>query len=137
MKRDPKARKKLLDSLQERAKELNCLYRVEEILSRSDETLDQVFQAIVEVMAPGWQYPDLCQAKITFDDRIYISSPFDPTPWVLSAGIFVQDRKVGDLRVYYLEERPDGDQGPFLNEEVRLINTIAQRLGHYILYQQI
>jgi len=32
--------------------------------------------------------------------------------------------------VYYLEERPESDEGPFLKEERALITAIAERLGH-------
>jgi len=28
-------------------------------------------------------------------------------------------------------------EGPFLNDEVRLLNTIATRIGHYIMYQKL
>jgi PAS domain S-box-containing protein len=39
--------------------------------------------------------------------------------------------------VYYLEERPKLDAGPFLEEERNLINAIADRLGHIIEQKQI
>ena len=38
----------LISSLQERAKELNCLYEVEQVLSRFDLPLEQAFAKVVE-----------------------------------------------------------------------------------------
>ena len=35
---------KLLEALQERAKELNCLYRIEEILKEQDAPLEDIFR---------------------------------------------------------------------------------------------
>ena len=64
---------KLIASLKERAKELNCLYEVEKVLNQSDLPLDQAFQAVVEAIPPGWQYPDVCRAKIEHDGHSYIA----------------------------------------------------------------
>jgi hypothetical protein len=36
-----------------------------------------------------------------------------------------------------MEERPSSDEGPFLKEERKLINTIAEQFGFYILHQQL
>jgi hypothetical protein len=127
----------LLASLQERAKELNCLYEVEQILARFDLSLDEAFQAVVEVIPPGWQYPDVCCAVIEVNGRRFETRPFSPTTWVHSADIMVQDEVIGSLSVWYLEERPPEDNGPFLKEEDRLIQTIAERLGHSILFHRM
>ena len=128
---------KLIASLQERAKELNCLYEVEQILARLDLPLVDAFQQVVEVIPPGWQYPDICRAMIEYGEEVYTNEGFRPTPWVQSRDIVVQDNVVGRLSVWYAEERPKEDSGPFLNEEERLIRTIAERLGHSILFHRM
>jgi predicted nucleotidyltransferase len=127
----------LLASLQERAKELSCLYRVEEILRRQDDSVEEAFQEVVRAIPPGWQYPEVCRALITYEGRTIRSSDFEPTEWVLREDIDVQDRKAGTVEVYYLEQRPPEDVGPFLNEEVRLVGTIAELLGHFLLRQRL
>jgi len=38
----------------------------------------------------------------------------------------------GTLEVYYLEEKPESDEGPFLKEERDLINAISDRIGTFI-----
>jgi len=128
---------KLLASLQERAKELNCLYEVEQVLGQLDLPIEAAFQAVVEAIPPGWQYPDVCAARIEHGGRTYASPGYHETPWVLSAEISVQDEVVGRISVVYLEERPREAIGPFLIEEERLIRTIAERLGHAILYNRL
>ena len=47
----------LISSLRERAKELNCLYEVEQILARLDFPLDESFQKVFEVIPPELQEP--------------------------------------------------------------------------------
>jgi len=128
---------KLIASLQERAKELNCLYEVEQILARLDLPVGDAFRQVVEVIPAGWQYPDICRALIEYGDEVYTNEDFRPTPWVQSSDILVQEEVVGRLSVWYAEERPTEDSGPFLKEEERLIRTIAERLGHSILFHRM
>ena len=37
----------------------------------------------------------------------------------------------------YLEERPIADEGPFLKEERKLIDTIAELFGLFLLHKQL
>jgi hypothetical protein len=43
----------------------------------------------------------------------------------MASDIIVQDKCVGHILVYYLEEVPAGDMGPFLNVEKKLLGIIA------------
>ncbi len=124
-------------SLQERAKELNCLLRVEEILNRPDADLPEVCADIITAIPDGWQYPTICRAVITVADQTFISDGFVETSWVQSADIIAQEKALGRISIYYSEERPPADHGPFLKEETKLIQTIADRLGHYIVYRRM
>ncbi len=123
--------------LTERMKELNCLYAVEEIINDTALSMDEVFAKIVRILPPGWQYPDVCEAVIEFEDRSYKSVEFKRSSWMQKADIFVQERPIGAIKVYYLEERPPADEGPFLKEERRLINTLSERIGHYLLHMRL
>jgi pyruvate, water dikinase len=123
--------------LSERAKELSCLYKIEGLLNKPDANLAEICQGVIEAIPPGWQYPDICVAKITIEGFSSQSPNFKETPWVQIAEIRVQDKKVGRLSVYYLSEMPHADEGPFLKEETKLLGTIVERLGHYILYTRL
>ena len=120
--------------LQERAKELNCLYKIEEHLSRPEAVIEDICRGIIESIPPGWQYPDICMVKIDLEGRVFHSAHFEETPWKHSAEIIVQDEKVGEISVYYAREMPHADDGPFLKEETKLLKTIADRLSHFIMY---
>lgn len=118
----------MLHALQERAKELNCLYQVGEILE-SDGPLEPLFRRMTEVLPPGWQYPHICQARITYKDMVVEPPGYRATPWVQSAEIVVRGQHVGTVEVSYREHMPNADEGPFLKEERKLIGTIAERIS--------
>ncbi|MBI5867552.1 MAG: nucleotidyltransferase domain-containing protein [candidate division Zixibacteria bacterium] len=128
---------KLLETLQERSKELNCIYAVETALGRSDAALPEVCQAIVREIPAGWQFAEFCRAEIELNGAVYREPGWNPSPWVQSADIIVNDVKVGAVRVYYTHEMPASDMGPFLKEEARLVNSIASRLSHFLVYRQV
>lgn len=128
---------KLLEALTERAKELTCLYAIEELLKKPYTDLEHVCDGIIRAIPPGWQYPEICQARITLEDRVFESEGFEETEWMLCADIVMHEAKAGTLAVYYTHEMPAVDIGPFLKEEKKLIQTIADRLGHFMVYKQM
>ena len=119
--RTPNPVNTLFSTLHERAKELNCLYRIEEILSLYDVALEDVFAQVIEAIPPGWQFPDCCQAQITYGSDTFESPEFDETPYTQCAEIRVQDTSVGRLCVSYKKPTPESDCGPFMKGEVKRI----------------
>ena len=129
---------KLAQGLQERSKELNCIYQIEEILSnQGEDSFEDIMTHIANVIPSGFQYPEPCEAKITIDNNTFRSSEFEDTTWNFSVDITVQDTVVGTLTVYYTLEVPLSDDGLFLKEELKLLNSIAERLGHFIMHQRL
>ncbi|MDQ1266741.1 MAG: pyruvate, water dikinase [Bacteroidota bacterium] len=132
-----KSMDRFIRALEERAKELNCLYKAEELLSNQELNICEVLDGILKAIPPGWQYPDFCTARIIFDEDTYLLEGFKETPWRQKSDIKVQDEIVGTVEVFYTEEMPQSDEGPFLKEERKLIDTITERLGHYILHLRL
>jgi hypothetical protein len=127
----------MLHALQERAKELNCLYRVGELLSRPQQPLEDVFREIIEVLPPGWQYPSDCQARIIFENRVFQPPDFRATPWGQKAQIILQGELAGTVEVSYRIEMPKSDEGPFLKEERRLIEAVAERIASAVTQRRL
>jgi PAS domain S-box-containing protein len=116
-------------TLNERLKEMNCLYAATALMEQEDMSLDELSQGIVDLLPPAWQYPDITCARIELEGQTYVTENFQATPWAQTAEIVVQGEPVGTIEVYYLEEKPEVDDGPFLQEERDLINTLARQLG--------
>ncbi len=127
----------LVLELNERAKELNCLYTIEDSLNRSDFSMRQAFDTVINAIPPGMQYPNACRAKLAYGEIVCQTTDFKETQWVIKSDIIVQDKIVGYLVVYYINEMPQADFGPFLKAEKKLLATITDRLGHFILHQKL
>ena len=123
--------------LRERAKELNCLYQVEEVLAGAESPLPEIFNALIRTIPSGWQYPDICQARIVYRDTSYQGEAYVPTVWKDTAQIKEEDEVVGMLEVSYIREVPSVDDGYFLLKERKLIKTIADRIGQTIFHRKL
>jgi PAS domain S-box-containing protein len=128
-------RERLLHDTGERVKELRCMYGVAESV-RKRETLEQVLEDVVALIPEGWQYPAITRSRIRFDDQIFISQPFEESEWRQSADIVIAGEPRGMVEVFYLEERPELDEGPFLKEERNLIDGIVGALSEGIEHRQ-
>ena len=124
-------------ALQERVKELACVYAMSEIVeSTAATTVEGLLQDFVNILPPSWQYPDIACACIVMDEREHTTSNYRLSPWQQSADIVIHGEVHGAVTVGYLEERPEADEGPFIKEERRLIDVLTERLGHVIERKQ-
>lgn len=127
----------LLYFLKERAKELDCIYQVDELLNDQRLSLPEIFEEIVRALPSGWQFPDFCHARIIYDNQSYQTPEFIPSPFSISCSIEVNDKVVGMVEVVYTQEVPAGEEGYFLEKERKLIRSIADRIGQTILHRQM
>ena len=128
---------RILHDLQERAKELNCLYRVDELLGREEASLDDVLSEVIRTLPAGWQFPDVCVARIVLDSRVYEPPGFASSPHRMSSPIAAQGENAGEVEVYYTEAMPRSDEGPFLAEERKLLDAIGERIGHFVSHRRL
>ena len=118
--------------LQERVKELDCLYSISWFIERPGITIPEILQGAVNALPKAWQYPRITSARIVFDTLTMTSKSFRETPWIQSQSIKVRGKTVGRVDIAYLEIAPASDEGPFLQEERNLLDEVADRLGRVI-----
>jgi len=127
---------KLAHNLAKRVNELNCLYGLSKLVETPHITLDQVFQEMVELIPPSWQFPGSTCARLIFEDKEFTTDGFQVTPWRQSAEIKVRGKRTGSVEVYYHCEMPECDEGPFLREERHLLDAVTERLGRTVEHRQ-
>lgn len=123
--------RKRTHDLEKRVDELNCLHGISKIIEKN-LSLNETLQEIVDIIPSAWQFPEITCARIIFEDRSFQTENFRSTAWEQTSEIFIHGKQLGFLEVFYLEEKPEIDEGPFLKEERELINSIAERVGRTI-----
>ncbi len=118
-------------ALKERMKELNCLIRLSRLCNSSDISVDEILQQSVKVIPEGWQFPEDACARIVDGENEYLSDGFKETRFrQTSERVWING--VLKVEVFYLTERPEEDIGPFLHEEQRLLDTIAEQIQYFL-----
>jgi len=117
-------------------KELNCLYNISAIIEEPDTTLEDMLQPIVDLIPTAFQYPDITCAKIVMSGQGFCTNNFNLTPWKLNTDIFAGGNIIGSIEVYYLEERPIIQDGPFTKEEKALTKAISEQLARIVERKQ-
>lgn len=120
---------KIMIALRERIKELNCLYGIARLAERHPDSVENMLGELVNFLPFSWQYPEITCARIIFKDRTFKSRGFEVTKWRQSSRIFMYNEPVGEVSIFYLEECPPADEGPFLKEERALLDALAERIG--------
>jgi len=128
-------KEKLVHDLGERLKELQCMHVISNSIA-TKESIGEIFQDTVAAIPPGWHYPEITRGKVRYKDKEFVSESFEETEWKQSSDIIVAGKLSGAVEVYYLEERPTLDEGPFMAEERNLIDGIAHTLSETLERRQ-
>jgi CRP/FNR family transcriptional regulator len=125
-----------VESLTERAKELNCLYRVDNALHNLEKSVDRAMEELLDVLPAGWRFSDICEPEIILGDQIYIRPNLHRTELKISALIKSYGQILGEVRVYYVKP-VKLEKGIFLPEEVQMLNAIAAKIGSFVTLQKL
>ncbi|HYV55173.1 MAG TPA: PAS domain S-box protein [Chitinophagaceae bacterium] len=121
---------KINHDMVERVKELRCLYKISELSNDPGKTMEDILKGSIDIIPLAYQYPEIACVRITFDEHIYQSKNFKESTWKQEANIAASDGNIGQVQVFYTEQRPEEQEGPFLKEERFLINSIADILSN-------
>jgi len=123
-------------ALHERVKELDCLYRINQIFETYIGSPHEVFQRIVELIPPAWQYPEIATARIVLDGRQYETPGFREGHQRQTSDVILNGKSRGFIEVVYLREKLLHDDVLFLKEEQSLLDAIANQIAFIVERQQ-
>ncbi len=115
----------LAHRLDERVKELNCLYGISRLAEDRQLTIDDFLQRVVDLIPHSWQYTHVACARIKLTEKEFSTGNFVQTSWCQTESITVNGEYFGKIEVCYTAEMPFADEGPFLKEERHLIRDLA------------
>lgn len=118
--------KRTLHHLQERVKELTALHTTAQLFQNEGLSTEELLQRIAELIPPSWQYPEVTAARIRFGHMEIATANFVPSRWSQHVEFMCRDATPGEIEVVYLEERQPESEGPFLQEERNLLDSLGE-----------
>ncbi len=128
---DPELRR-----LQTQLRELRFLFRLTSLIHDLQLPLEVLLEHLAAQLPLAYQYPSIAVARVECEDRVVQSPGFRLTEWEQSAAVGTLLARGGRLTVCYLEPRPEEAEGPFLEEERELLNTVGELLGERLERQR-
>ncbi len=122
--------------LRERVKELTCMYNIANLAVSSSRHDEPFLQQVAELLPPAYLYPEITEARIVFDEKNYQTPGFVTSNQSQRAMLAVGGIERGFVEVIYREARPELDEGPFLTEERRLLDSVAHEIALIIERRQ-
>jgi PAS domain S-box-containing protein len=120
--------RRLVSVLGERVKELTALHNAARILQQEQVDTASVLRELAELLPPAFQYPEITAARVSLGGIEAATAGFASSPSALRADCMTANGQPCSIEVVYTAERPPAAEGPFLAEERRLINTLADML---------
>lgn len=122
--------------LAERVKELSCLYAIARLAADTSMSMDKMLEGIVAILPPAWKYPKAACAKVVFDGQSYVSQNCRRPAHRQRAAIMIDGRRRGYVEVAYPKRESVGGQVPFLDEEQKLLDTVAREVAVIIMRRE-
>ena len=125
-------RRRLLYQYRLRISQLDTLYTISKIHENKDISLDETLNMIATLIPGALQYPDMAVAQFTVEGRKYPADMKKAQDYTYSALIQSYGVILGTLTVGYRVVMPKEYRGPFLEEEVKLVNLIAETVSRIV-----
>ena len=122
---DPEDKDFILKQLNERVKELTCLYALSKITNELNGNFEAKIKQVLRIIPTGWQYPEKLKVQISIDSQRF-GSDIDKKHGQY-ASIEKDNTTVGEVRVAYPQETEE--EFGYLVEEQQLLNQIANEIG--------
>jgi PAS domain S-box-containing protein len=120
-------RREVLLNLQERNKELLCLYQVSSITLTETDT-SKIIQKVAHIMPAGFLNPVETHVRIMFNNDVYTSKDFNETEYKIRSTR--KKSRTGSILIEVFCENPQQLKlnELFLKEEEKLVQTISETL---------
>jgi len=122
----------VVTKLNERVKELNCFYRISNIMKSKDSHVDETLKKIINCIPPAMQYPKYTGVRLQLGDVTFLSDNFTEGKWKMRRDLVVNEKLAGAIEIWYLEGIPSFNGSPFLFEEGKLIDSLTEIIEKFL-----
>lgn len=117
----------LIDSLNERIKELTCLYEISTLASQHENSIEDALSAIINRLPNAWKHPNAAIAELKLENTQYISTNLPKKTVSQIAPITINGGQYGVLKMHYPAETYKASD--FLSEEQDLLKKVAEEIS--------
>ena len=119
---------KALAIIRARENELNCIYAFTQLAGIKQDDIDKFLSQVVDILPPWWTYPEIACARIIMGPKVFRSLYYQEGPWEQVSPMEFPGGVTGELAITYAEDRPLAEEGPFLKEERKLLDAVADQI---------
>ncbi|TDW48016.1 phospho-acceptor domain-containing protein [Flavobacterium sp. 270] len=123
------------EKLKERIKELTCLYEISKIISQSDSVNKGVLEEIILSIKRAWRYNDDTIVEIQILEHTLSTSKIKEQTVFQTCSIQITNKYAGFIKIHYPQAKYA--ENDFLEDEQKLLTTIAFEIGNFIEKHQI
>ena len=116
------------EKLQERIKELSCLYRVSSVLLSSKD-IEMMMSEICQILKDAWRHSYAAIVEFELDDHKKATNRIKGETVSQTVDVFVYSEIKGKISVHY--DANQFNQSDFLEDEYRLLSIIAAEIGSF------
>ncbi len=127
--------RRALYALNERIKELTCLYTINQIYQDNSDEPEALVQKIVEHIPKAFQYSEVAFAVIKIGKNEFIYGKKQKTGNYISCNIELEGKNIGTISVFYPGFVDTEEPMHFLPEEQQLLDIISQKVS--LIYEKI
>jgi PAS domain S-box-containing protein len=117
--------------LGERLKELRTLYEISRIVNDKNKEKEAVLLEVAAALPKGWQFPEICCAKVSLYGADYTSEGYCESPIYQTSPIWINNQQAGIIKIVYLKNPPKDGQ-PFMEEEMSLLKSVCSLIQIYL-----
>jgi len=118
-------------ALQERTKELDAITRANELFGELEKPVDELIKTYATELPQWFQYPDVTEARLVAGDAQATSRGYESTVQPLRHTTRTDSGTEIVMEIVYTEQRPAEDDGPWLDEEHDLVDTLISFVRNY------
>jgi CheY-like chemotaxis protein len=128
-----KQKDQLEQMVQERTKELRCLYNISNLIEKPDLSFEEVLQGIVNYIPSAMPHPDDTYVRITSGDHEFTTDQFCETASKQSSSIVVNGKQKGVLDIFLSQHQSDDicylkKQNDFIFNIINKVEKVIERI---------
>ena len=121
--------------LEERVKELSCLYEVSSAIRKHSDSVQGTLEEICEITKRAWLYPDHAIVQLEFEDFNISTSKLRENSIFQESLIHFFNKNKGFIKVYY--DTKELSHAHFLEEEQKLLDKISIEISEFFERREI